>query len=98
MQTCGVCNTQSDDEVRICPKCNSDLTRESLTARALARMRQNPRVSKVYLTVYDDCCPTCRQNYGAYPKDSVPTLPIEGCSHPLGCRCFYVPALTEIYP
>ena len=27
-----------------------------------------------------------------------PTLPVEGCSHGLGCRCYYEPVLTEIYP
>jgi hypothetical protein len=25
-------------------------------------------------------------------------LPVEGCSHALGCRCFYQPVLDEIYP
>jgi hypothetical protein len=25
-------------------------------------------------------------------------LPLEECSHPLGCRSYYLPYLDEIYP
>ena len=67
-------------------------------ALALARLRANPRVSQVRLIVAVDACPACRAREGAYPKDAVPELPCLDCSHPLGCRCFYEPALTEIYP
>jgi hypothetical protein len=28
----------------------------------------------------------------------VPRLPIEECSHPLGCRSYYLPYLDEIFP
>jgi hypothetical protein len=28
----------------------------------------------------------------------VPELPVRGCSHKNGCRCFYEPFLTDIYP
>ena len=98
MQTCGVCNTRSADGVKVCPKCKSDLSRESMTARALAKIRANPRARFVQIAVYDDCCPACLEVYGSYPKEQVPTLPVDGCSHPLGCRCFYMPALSEIFP
>lgn len=65
---------------------------------ALTRMQENPRVSKIRLIVGHDACPACREMEGEYLKDHVPPLPTPGCSHPLGCRCFYEPALTEIFP
>jgi hypothetical protein len=98
VQTCGICNTQSSDDVRVCPRCGADLTRSSQTALALARMQQNSRVSQVRISVMDNCCPACAAAFGTYPKDDVPPLPVEGCSHPLGCRCHYEPVLVEIFP
>lgn len=65
---------------------------------ALKRMQANPRVSKIRIIVANDACPACREREGEYPKDQVPALPTPGCSHALGCRCFYEPALTELYP
>ncbi len=65
---------------------------------ALARMRDNPRVSRIRVIVAHDACPACRQKEGEYGKAMVPGLPTPGCSHPLHCRCFYEPTLTEIYP
>jgi hypothetical protein len=65
---------------------------------SIKRMQANPRVQHVILQVWDDACPACRQLQGSYPKDQVPRLPVEGCSHPNGCRCKYQPALSEIYP
>lgn len=67
-------------------------------AKALERFKENPRVSRVRLIVPHDACPTCRQLEGEYDKDDVPELPLLSCSHPLGCRSFYEPMLTEIYP
>ncbi|MGH2522277.1 MAG: hypothetical protein ACRDH2_07220 [Anaerolineales bacterium] len=67
-------------------------------AQALDALKQNERVSLIRVSVMHDCCPACAAAQGAYPKDAVPTLPIEACSYPLGCRCFYEPVLTEIYP
>ena len=64
----------------------------------LKRFQENPRVLYVRLTVAQDCCPACRQVEGAYPKDQAPKLPVDGCSHGLGCRCFYQPFLDDIYP
>jgi hypothetical protein len=45
-----------------------------------------------------DSCPACQLAEGEFPKDSTPDLPTPGCSHPQGCRCFYAPALSVIYP
>jgi hypothetical protein len=50
------------------------------------------------LIVANDACPACREAEGAFDKDQIPQLPVAGCSHPLGCRCFYEPALAEIFP
>ena len=98
MQTCGKCNTQSSDLVPACPRCGADLRTWSKTALARADMQQNDRVSLIRISVAHDCCPACAAVQGAHPKESVPILPVTGCSHGLGCRCFYEPVLTEIYP
>ena len=98
MQTCGICQTQSPDIVKTCPRCGANLTVQSLTSLARQRMQANDRVSHIRLSVAHDCCPACAAVQGAYPKEAVPILPVEGCSHGNGCRCFYEPVLTEIYP
>lgn len=67
-------------------------------AIALARLKANPRVSRIRLIVSHDACPACRHLEGDYDKDEVPELPLLDCSHPLGCRCFYEPKLEEVYP
>ena len=67
-------------------------------ATALERLRGNPRVRDIRLIVSADCCPVCASYEGTYAKDAVPALPVEGCSHSNGCRCFYEPMLTELYP
>ena len=98
MQTCGVCSKQSPDHITVCPRCSSDLREKSLTALALTKLKANDRVSLVRVSVGDNCCPACAAVQGAHPKDQVPALPVEGCSHVNGCRCFYEPVLTEIFP
>ncbi len=98
MQSCTVCNTESPDSAEFCVNCKSDLREYSSTAVVLKKFQANPRVKHVILSVHDDACPVCLEHQGAYQKDEVPHLPIEGCSHPEGCRCFYQPALAEIYP
>lgn len=98
MQTCSKCHAQLPDSVTHCTQCNADLMEWSETAVALKRLQANPRVNYIRIAVSQDCCPACRQAEGAYAKDSTPRLPIEGCSHELGCRCFYQPVLEEIYP
>lgn len=98
MQTCSLCHTQSPDTTSVCDNCQADLKEHSVTAVARKRLQTHPRVRNVRLVVAHDCCPACYEAEGTYTKDQVPTLPIEGCSHPNGCRCFYEPMLTDIYP
>ncbi len=70
----------------------------STTSVARTEMLANPRVVRLRLIVAADACSACREAQGDYAKDSVPDLPISSCSHPHGCRCFYEPYLSEIYP
>ena len=98
MQTCSKCQTQSPDAATICAGCQADLSEWSESAVALKRFQENPRVQYVRIAVAGDCCPACRAAQGAYEKKEAPRLPVEGCSHENGCRCFYQPFLTEIYP
>lgn len=98
MQTCTNCNAQSPDTVQYCVQCQADLNQYSTSAVTLHRFQQNPRVIAIRISVGHDCCPACQEAEGAYAKDQVPKLPIEGCSHALGCRCFYQPVLDDIYP
>lgn len=65
---------------------------------ALKRMQDNPRVSKIVVVVPADACPACMEVFGTYAKDQVPQLPMDVCTHPMGCRAFYQPFLDEIYP
>lgn len=98
MQICFNCSTQMTDSALTCSSCGADLKEWSTTQIALKRLQANPRVSYVRIAVSSDCCPACRQAEGAYAKDALPRLPIHGCSHQNGCRCFYQPVLEEIYP
>jgi hypothetical protein len=98
VQTCSKCQTQSPDSAKLCTGCQADLSEWSTSAVALNQYRENPRVKHVYIIVSDDCCPACRKFEGYYNLDEVPALPLEGCSSPNGCRCFYQPYLTDIYP
>lgn len=98
MQTCSRCNTQSPDSTRTCPGCGVDLKELSMTAVALRKFQENPRVNAVNVIVHEDACPACQEIQGTYPKDKVPQIPVEGCSHENGCRCFYQPLLEEIFP
>ena len=66
--------------------------------KALKKFQVNERVKNVRLIVAGDCCPVCAAMEGTYDKHDAPLLPVEGCSHPKGCRCFYEPMLTTIYP
>jgi hypothetical protein len=98
VQICSRCYVQSPDSATQCVNCQADLRENSKIAVALKRFRSNPRVMNLRLVVSHDCCPACREVEGTYEKEQVPSLPVSGCSHPLGCRCFYEPMLTEIYP
>lgn len=98
MQSCTVCGKTSDDFARACSRCGSDLTTFSASARAKAQLLSNPRVLRLRLMAAADACPACLDATGEFPKATVPDLPVPGCSHPMGCRCFYEPALDSIYP
>jgi len=98
MQTCSRCHSLASDTDLTCPACQADLRESSTTAVALREFQNNPRVIMIHLAVAEDACPTCQAMAGTYPKDRVPRLPVEGCAHPQGCRCFYQPLLGEIFP
>lgn len=98
MQTCTNCHHQSPDNEANCVNCQKPLAEFSETAVALKRIQNNPRIKNVILANAGDACPACREVQGTYYKENAPALPVEGCSHALGCRCFYEPVLEEIYP
>lgn len=98
MQICSQCHTQSPDTAARCLNCQADLKDFSESAITLKRIRENPRISYIRIAVNDDCCPACRHAEGAYTKETLPAIPVEGCSHPLGCRCYYQPVLGELFP
>ena len=98
MQVCSKCHHSNPDTVTYCENCEADLREFSNTAIALQRMQKNPRIRYVRISVAHDACPACMELQGTYPKEEVPVLPVEGCSHGLGCRCMYEPVLEEIYP
>lgn len=98
MQTCHQCNAQSPDSSLTCVNCGADLTVYSATNFAKNEYISNPRVKLVRVLVARDACPACQSIEGSYEKEEIPDLPVEGCSHEYGCRCFYQPYLTTIYP
>ena len=98
VRTCSLCKAQSPDASDICRQCGADLARHSETAVALAALRANPRVRRIRVIVAQDACPACRQAERDHSKGDAPGLPVAGCSSPNGCRCWYEPALSEIYP
>jgi len=98
MRQCAVCYTQADDHVRICPTCGADLGMDSVLARALQAILQNPRATMVYIAAPEEACPACRAAQGTYEKDAAPILPIEGCSCPHGCMLRYEPYMFEVGP
>jgi hypothetical protein len=65
---------------------------------ALKRIREGGVATKVRILANHDCCPVCNAMEGAYEFDEVPELPLEGCSHPQGCRCYYAPVLDRFGP
>lgn len=98
MQTCSRCHAQTADTSLTCPQCGADLHESSITAQTLKRLRNNPRVTAIRVIVARDACPACQQHAGVFSKEQAPLLPEEGCSHAGGCRCFYEPILSEVYP
>lgn len=73
-------------------------TRLAEARAALKRLQDNPRISKIVVVVPADACPACQEVFGSYPKDEAPDLPMEYCTHPLGCRAYYQPFIEELYP
>lgn len=98
MQICSKCNHRSPDSADLCENCKADLREFSTRAVALKKIQANPRISNVIISVAGDACPACVAAQATYAKDEAPPLPIEGCSHAQGCRCFYQPVLETIYP
>ncbi len=98
VQTCTQCRTYSPDEATNCVRCGADLSQFSATSVALAHLRANPRVGTIRLIPHQDCCQACQEEEGEWDKAEVPALPVPGCSHFYGCRCFYEPQLKEMYP
>jgi hypothetical protein len=81
------------------PRDRSEINWESShTAQSLERLQANPRVKYIVIAAPSDACPACQELAGTYPKDQVPRLPVESCSHPLGCRANYMPYLDDIFP
>jgi hypothetical protein len=98
VQTCSLCHSQSPDTTIVCSSCQADLSLYSETAVSLQRIQENSRISSARIAVSNDCCPACRQVEGVYEKERILHLPVEGCSHPLGCRCYYQPILDVLFP
>ncbi len=65
--------------------------------RALARLKENPRVASIRVAAPDDCLLGISIQ-GVYDKDQAPALPMKGCSRPGGCICTYEPVLNTIFP
>jgi len=98
VQTCSLCNASSPDQASHCVNCQAELAVYSTTTQALKRFRENPRVKAVTIVSSHNACSYCYEQLKTYAVDKVPTLPHKGCSHANGCRCFYVPVLSDIYP
>ena len=76
---------------------DADVTRRAEQKKALENIK-NGLATRVRIMANRDCCPTCRAAEGAYEFDEAPELPLEGCSHPNGCRCSYAPVLDMFGP
>ncbi len=77
---------------------NDSVDKKKEQKEALTRIREGGIATKVRILANHDCCPACNVMAGAYEFDAVPELPIEGCSHPQGCRCSYAPILDRYGP
>jgi hypothetical protein len=98
VQLCTKCQHESSDSVNLCENCDADLSEFSTISVALKRLLENPRIKSIGLAISHDACPACSSVQGTYEKGEAPLLPVKGCSHPLGCRCFYEPVIEIIYP
>ncbi|MER3403834.1 MAG: hypothetical protein C4289_00535 [Chloroflexota bacterium] len=71
----------------------------SYSARVLEHyrlgMRARGAIRGVRILTGSDSCPVCRAYAGTvYHPDEAPVIPIAGCTHPQGCRCAYIAAMT----
>lgn len=66
--------------------------------KVLEKIESGGIATKVRILANHDSCPVCRRLEGAYDFKEVPELPLEGCSHPMGCRCYYAPVLDRLGP
>ncbi len=98
MQTCSKCFHTSSDSETHCQNCGADLSEFSEMAIYRKKLLANPRVTAIRISVSKNACPTCRLAEGVYSKETLPKLPIEGCSGVRGCECSYAPILSEIFP
>ena len=98
MQTCSKCNQLTPDSESVCINCGANLAEYSEFAISRKKLIENQRVAAIRISVSKNACPTCRQVEGVYTKQTLPFLPVEGCSSPNGCNCFYAPILDEIFP
>lgn len=100
MRQCALCYTKTDDHITVCPSCGADLTTDSVRAHALKSILESPRANAVFIAAPAHACPACRAVQGTYLKDSdsIPELPVEGCSCVNGCACQYEPLVVEVGP
>jgi hypothetical protein len=98
LQTCSKCFHISPDNELLCLNCEADLSEFSVHAVTRKQLIGNPRVNSVRISVGRNACPTCRLVEGVYTKETLPHLPVEGCSGSKGCECSYAPILDEIFP
>ncbi|MCP4422483.1 MAG: hypothetical protein GY805_38225 [Chloroflexi bacterium] len=76
---------------------DADVVKRATQKKALESIKTG-LATRVRIMANRDCCPACRAVEGAYDFDTVPQLPLEGCSHPNGCRCSYAPVLDRFGP
>ncbi|VAW31439.1 hypothetical protein MNBD_CHLOROFLEXI01-3970 [hydrothermal vent metagenome] len=76
---------------------DADIVKRAEQKKALENIKQG-LATRVRIMANQDCCPACRAAEGAYDFDKTPELPLEGCSYPNGCRCFYAPVLDRFGP
>ncbi len=51
-------------------------------------------INGVFIMRTEGSCPECQKLQGiTYMPWDLPRLPHEGCSHPEGCRCHYMPVM-----
>jgi hypothetical protein len=71
--------------------------RQEIAANNRRALQQYKRLAVKKVEIYpafdDKMCPQCKAAAGVYPVDKVPSLPIQDCSNPKGCRCTYIPVV-----